>query len=226
VNDILHTVGAGLSLGFLATVVGWAKSAKPGRFSVRRLLYKMPAGLVVGVVAAWYKLPFDDAMLWAAGLGLVEAVDNLSKMALRRIFPSFAYFDETDSGAAEAAADKVAKEITLLAGGSDRARIIALTEAFRDVYKKFLDIGNPTDRLLYDHLSYLTNQIVIKISKNGWTDESFVDAGKGLFRLFQIYRKHRSSNVELTEQKWNAEMQIVIETMQGVFSGKVNPLKI
>jgi hypothetical protein len=221
--DFANMIIKGALCGVVATLLGWAKSSKPGRFSVYGFMTKLPAGVLVGIIAAWQGVEFDSALTWAAGLGLVEGLDNLTKAVLRRFFPDFAYFADNPANAMDTFVyDSLTTAAILkicVGKDIDRDAVIKATEAFRNMYAKFLNLNDPQDAEFHQALSFATNQIIQNVRKDGWTNDVLIDAGKILFRMFQIYRKYRDNKVELSATEWSAELKTIIDLVQAVFKG-------
>jgi len=78
-------IGQGALIGSFTVLVGWAKKQDPGKFDIKGLYLRLPTGIVVGILAAYKGLDFTDAYAWAAGVGIIMIVDNISKMVLRRL---------------------------------------------------------------------------------------------------------------------------------------------
>jgi hypothetical protein len=222
----LTIVFKGAMCGAAATVLGWLKSAKPGKFSWRGMLTKLPTGTVVGGLAAYYGMDFNSALTWAAGLGLVEAIDNGTKIIIRRVFPNWGYFEGNEVPDDFKYDPYTTSSLMKIVDGKDidRDAVIEATEAFRKVYSKFLDLNDPQDKEFFDCLGFATNQILQNIRKQGWSDETFTDAGKTLFRMFQIYRKYRNNKTSLSAEEWAAEMKTIYELLKVVFQSGVSVL--
>jgi len=88
-DDITQAILKGLLLGAISTALGWAKSSKPGKLDWRGLVLKLPVGVGVGIAATLKGIPFDDAMVWASGVGLVEFLDHITKAIVRRFAPGW-----------------------------------------------------------------------------------------------------------------------------------------
>ena len=218
----------GAICGIVATLLGWAKSSKPGKFSIYGFMTKLPAGILVGIVSSWQGIEFDSALSWAAGLGLVEGLDNLTKAVLRRFFPDYAYFDGNSIQEFTYDALTTAAIMKVCVGKDiDRDAVIKATEAFRSLYAQFLNLKDPQDAEFEQALSFATNQIIQNVRKDGWSDETLTDAGKILFRMFQIYRKYRDNKVEMTANEWSLELKTIVDLVQAVFKGAdaLNPIK-
>lgn len=85
----------GALLGLLATILGWVKNG--GRltgFQAKGLVLKMPVGVVLGALAAWKGISFEDATTWAMGIGLVGAIDGTLKTIVRRFYPEWLVLDD------------------------------------------------------------------------------------------------------------------------------------
>jgi len=80
----------GALFGLCATIVGWVKNGGAlSGFQARGLILKMPLGIIIGAVAALKGIPFSDASVWAAGVGLVTVADGIIKAIVRRFIPGW-----------------------------------------------------------------------------------------------------------------------------------------
>lgn len=221
ISVVAHNVLVGAAIGAASTLLGWLKSARPGKFSFKGAIFKLPAGIVIGIVATTQNMDFNDAFSWAAGLGIIEGVDNATKMILRRLFPTWGYFEGNEFPEDFKYDPATASSLIKIAEGKDidRDAVIMGTEAFRAVFRKYLDTNDPMDKQMYDHLSYVTNQILQNVREHGWTNETFVDIGKILFRVFQVYRKYRNSKTDLSVEQWTEEIKTIIVLLQAAFKG-------
>jgi len=84
-----QTILRGALLGITSAIVGWIKNSEPGNFQLSGLLIKLPAGVVVGIIAEAYGMSLNDATELFAGLGMIEGVDGLTKTVVRRFYPDF-----------------------------------------------------------------------------------------------------------------------------------------
>jgi len=82
----------------LVMILGYAKKVPLEKFDARALLLKLPIGAVIGLIAAWQKIPFTEALSWATTIGLVAVVDQVVKALLRRLAPSLAASLDTSGG--------------------------------------------------------------------------------------------------------------------------------
>ena len=89
----MHVLAKGLLLGLLSTFTGWLKNSKPGKLSWKGFVVRLPAGLIVGYIAAVYNLQFDDVVSFLSGLGLIEVLDQIVKGVIRRFDPDWLKID-------------------------------------------------------------------------------------------------------------------------------------
>ncbi|RMD87195.1 MAG: hypothetical protein D6813_13890 [Calditrichaeota bacterium] len=76
----------GAGIGLFTVFLGWAKKQEPDKFDWKGLLLRVPTGIAVGAIAGYKGIPFDEAYAFAASVGVIMLVDNISKMLWRRIF--------------------------------------------------------------------------------------------------------------------------------------------
>ena len=216
-DDLATALVKGAMYGLIATMLGWLKNASPGKFSFKGLIVKLPAGVLVGVVAASQGIQFNAALEWATGIGLVEVIDNLTKLVIRRFRPDWMDLPggslEYDPGLVET--------LTRLAEGKDITRddVIRGTELVREAATKLLDGNDPQDKEFSEHVIFCANQIMQNARRQGWSDETYENAGKMLFRLFQVWRRYRSDKTKLSMEEWAGEMKIIVTAMQAIFRG-------
>lgn len=82
--ELVIALAKGAAMGFVTVLVGWAKKQEMDKLDWRGFLLRVPMGMVVGAIAAWKGIPFDDAYQWAAGMGIIMLVDNITKFAYYR----------------------------------------------------------------------------------------------------------------------------------------------
>ena len=210
-----ETLLKGLVMGLVSAVLGWIKNAQPGKFSVKGLIVKIPAGVVVGLVAAYQDIEFSAALDWATGIGLIEVIDKVVKTVVRRFHPGWM---SMGTGGLEYDPEFTETLIRLSEGKNiTRDDVIRATEIVRNVAANTLDMKDSLDREFRDNISFVCNQILQNVRKQGWSDETYENAGKMLFRLFQVWRKYRSDKTSLSPEEWAAEMKAIIQLMQAVF---------
>jgi hypothetical protein len=78
-------------------------------------------------------------------------------------------------------------------------------------------MNDPMDKEFHQHLSFVFNQIMQNVRKAGWSDETYENAGKMLFRLFQVWRKYRSNKHALSPKEWAEEVKLIVTAMQAIF---------
>lgn len=217
VQDILK----GVIIGVLATVIGWLKNSKPGKFQWRGLVLKLPLGIVIGIGAAFYKVPFDDAFSWAAGLGLVEALDKITKIFVRRFFPNWLVLEDL-SFEFETTPQKLSDSILLLTSrkktlGVDD--IIQATELFCAVTAKVFDIRKAEEAEIKTHFDFVFNQILQNIRKTGLSPETYENCGKLLYRLYQAWRRYKRMSEGISLEAFIKELKIISEAAEIIFNG-------
>jgi len=217
-DGIIPAVIRGVILGGLAALLGWAKNSDPGKFSYKGVLLKLPAGILVGLIASLQDIAFDEALHWASGVGLVEVCDKAVKALVRRWYPEWLVWTnghiELDPETAEALI-KISE-----AEKMSRDDVIRCTEAFRKVTAKILREDDPLDREFKQHLDLVWNQILQNARKEGWNAEAYETCGKLLFRLFKVWRQYRGNKFGMSPEEWAQEIKVVIELLQAAFEGK------
>lgn len=214
-NAFSETLVKGAVMGCLSAVLGWIKSGTPGKFSVKGLIVKLPAGVVVGIVAASQDIEFTAALDWATGVGLVEVIDKVVKVVVRRFRPDWMVM-----GTGTLSYDpEMAETLVRISEGKDITRqdVIRATELIREAASNVLDMNDPMDKEFHAHIGFVCNQILQNVRKQGWSDETYENAGKMLFRLFQVWRKYRSNKHSLSPQEWAEEVKLIVSAMQAVF---------
>jgi hypothetical protein len=81
----------GGALGVSATLIGWLKNAEVEKFDWRGMALKVPVGFVVGVIAAYQNVPFDSALAYATGIGLITVLDQVVKLIVRRMLSALGW---------------------------------------------------------------------------------------------------------------------------------------
>lgn len=214
-GSFTETLIKGLVMGFFSAFLGWVKNSKPGTFSVKGLVVKIPAGVVVGMVAASQDIEFNAALDWATGIGLIEVIDKSVKAIVRRFRPGWL---SISTGGLEYDPELVETFLKLSEGNNvNREDVIRATELVREAADHALDMNDPMDREFKEHLSFAANQILQNIRKQGWSDETYENSGKILFRLFQVWRKYRSDKTSLSPEQWAEEIRRIVKAMQAVF---------
>jgi hypothetical protein len=59
-----------------------------------------------------------------------------------------------------------------------------------------LDLENKLDNELFQHIAYVSNQILLKVKTEGLTSETKVFAGKLLWRLFNVVQAYNAKRRE------------------------------
>ena len=214
-DTFTETLVKGLIMGLVSALLGWIKNAQPGKFSVKGLVVKLPAGLFVGVAAASQGLAFNEALDWATGIGLIEVIDKVTKTIVRRFKPDWMSFD---TGGLEYDPELLETLMRLSEGENiTRNDVIRATELVREAAANALDMNDPLDREFRNHIAFVTNQIIQNVRKQGWSSETYENAGKMLFRLFQVWRKYRNDKTALSPEEWAQEIKNIITLMQAIF---------
>ena len=86
-QQMLIAILKGAGMGLVTVLIGWAKKQEIEKIDWRGFLLRVPMGMVVGAIAAWKGIPFDDAYQWAAGMGIIMLVDNITKFIYHRLGP-------------------------------------------------------------------------------------------------------------------------------------------
>lgn len=60
------------------------------------------------------------------------------------------------------------------------------------------DLRNKLDNDMFNHVVYVSNQILMLVKKQGINKESLVDAGKYLWRLFNILQAYNAKRRDIT----------------------------
>jgi len=214
-STFTETIVKGLVMGVFSALLGWVKNAKPGKFSVKGLIVKLPAGVVVGIVAASQGIEFTEALDWATGVGVIEVIDKLMKTIVRRFRPDWM---SIETGGLEYD-PALAETLMRLSEGKNITRddVIRATELVRDAVTNSLDMTDPMDKEFRDHVAFVTNQVIQNVRKQGWSEETYENAGKMLFRLFQVWRKYRSDKTSMSPAEWAEEIKLIVTAMQAVF---------
>ena len=214
-NNFMEAVVKGILMGLIASVLGWLKNSQPGKFRLSGLLVKLPAGVVVGVVAATQDMHFNQALEWATGIGLIEVLDKVAKSIIRRFKPDWMVL----SGGSLEYDPELFETLTRISEGKDITRddVIRGTELVRVAAANLLDMNDPQDKEFSEHIAFVCNQILQNIRKEGWSAETYENAGKMLFRLFQVWRRYRSDKTALSPEEWANEIKLIVTAMQTVF---------
>ena len=51
---------------------------------------------------------------------------------------------------------------------------------------------------MYQHVKYVTNQVLLQIKRHGFEKEAMVKCGKLLWRLFRVFQAYSSKQRDLT----------------------------
>jgi len=89
-QQLLLSLLQGVMSGVILVLIGYVKNTPLEKFEWKTLITKLPIGAVVGLVAAWQKIPFSEALSWATTVGLIAVVDQVIKALLRRFWPAAA----------------------------------------------------------------------------------------------------------------------------------------
>jgi len=213
ISDILR----GGLLGIVATVIGWLKSKEVKKFRFKGLLVKIPAGFVIGVTANMLGQEMSEAHELLIGLGAVELLDQLTKVVLRRLFniefnldtPIVAFLDEDAANALEAC----------VLGTGSVADVIKATEAFREILKENLNTSNPLDKEFFEHASYVFNQVLQILRRQGLTKEALEGCGKLIYRFYIVWKQYSAASTEYTATEWLSEFEVIMEEVEDTFNG-------
>lgn len=78
-----------------------------------------------------------------------------------------------------------------------------------------LDLNNKLDNELFQHITYVGNQILLKLKTEGLTSETKVFAGKLLWRLFNVLQAYNAKRREVTLD----EVLLIVGDFKKVFIG-------
>jgi hypothetical protein len=78
-----------------------------------------------------------------------------------------------------------------------------------------LDLTVKLDNDLFQHITYVSNQILIGFRDNGWNEETRIKAGKMLWRLFNVVQAYNAKRRELTL----SSVLEIIDDFHKVFTG-------
>jgi len=106
-NEMVHIILKGIALGVASVFLGWVKSSKPGKLEWRGFVLKIPVGIAVGIAASYKGLSFEDAMVWASGIGIVGTLDHIIKALVRRLAPGWLGISKHEKIAREGAPEPV-----------------------------------------------------------------------------------------------------------------------
>jgi hypothetical protein len=54
---------------------------------------------------------------------------------------------------------------------------------------------------MYQHVKYVTNQVLLQIKRKGFTREALEKSGKLLWRLFRVFQAYNKKQEKLTVKK-------------------------
>ena len=84
-SQIIYSVLSGAGLGLFTVIIGWAKKQELEKFDLKGLFLRVPIGIVVGGIAGYRGISFDEAYKIAAGLGVIMILDNFAKLVWHRM---------------------------------------------------------------------------------------------------------------------------------------------
>ena len=78
-----------------------------------------------------------------------------------------------------------------------------------------LNLENELDNKMFNHITYVTNRILLLLKDDGATADTFEQSGKYLWRLFRVFQAYNSKKSDVTLQ----EIVNIVSEFQSVFTG-------